>query len=52
MKSVILIFIETVDSLNYPCYCGNIHNYIDECAGMEEDDQDGQGSYADPDIYG
>jgi hypothetical protein len=40
MKSVILIFIETVDLLNYPFHCDNIHNYKDECAGMEEDNYD------------
>jgi hypothetical protein len=44
--------IETIDSLNCKWDCGNAHNHIDDCAGMEEEDQDCQGSYADLNIYG
>jgi hypothetical protein len=31
-----------VNSLNCIWDCGNAHNHIDDCAGMEEEDQDGQ----------
>lgn len=49
---VILILIETVDSLNCRCDCGNAHNRIDGCTDMKEEDQVGQASYAHFDIYG
>jgi hypothetical protein len=43
---------KTVYALNCICYCGNVHNRIDGCASMKEEDQVGQDSYADPNIYG
>jgi hypothetical protein len=52
-KSVFIILLKTVDSLMCIWDCGIIHNLVDECASIEEEEyQDSQDPHTDPDTCG